>query len=487
VLEPAFGDAQRLLFPHMMAANEAHVLMLHATGILSTDHSARLLDAIRAATEAGPDAVAYEPHVEDLFFQIESRFIETTGPDAGGNLQIARSRNDLDAVMCRLMLRDRILNTEQLVLDLRATLIALIEQHVDTIMPGITHTQPAQPTTLAHYLLGVLGPLERDSQRLRAAYGRVNRNPLGAAAFTTSSFPIDRAKTAEMLGFDGIVVNGYDAVGGADHMLESTQALVTMAASLGRFVSDLLIWARYEVGIIRVAEAFVQISSIMPQKRNPVVFEHIRSRIGYVLGDANTVLNMVHTAAFGDTVDVEDPIYVPLARSFASAAAVLTLLNVVLQTVEINTDLLRARAGEGFTTTTALADALVQDMHLPFRTAHAITARAVKQAIAGDGQITSQIVSRAAAEVTGQAIETDSAWLAQQLDPAAFVAARAVPGGPARPAVEQALADARTRLESDQTTLTAAIQRIDQATANRRRERDLLTAAPGKHALDRQT
>jgi argininosuccinate lyase len=459
-----------------MAANEAHVLMLHATGILSTGHAAPLLAAIQAATEAGPEAISYHPEVEDLFFQIEGGFIEAIGPDAGGNLQIARSRNDLDAVMCRLMLRDRILMIEQRVLDLRATLIDLIAAHIDTIMPGITHTQPAQPTTLAHYLLGVLGPLARDSARLREAYVRVNQCPLGAAAFTTSSFPIDRAKTAELLGFEGFVVNGYDAVGAADHMLESTQALVTMAASLGRFVNDLLIWARYEVGILRVAEAFVQISSIMPQKRNPVVFEHVRSRIGYVLGDANTVLNMVHSAAFGDTVDVEDPIYVPLARTFASAEAVLTLLNAVLESVEINTALLRSRAGEGFTTSTGLADGLTRDLGLPFRTAHAITARSVKDAIAGDGQITSEIVSGAATQVLGTPLPIDPAWLARQLDPATFVQARSIPGGPAKPAVEQALAAARAQLETDRSALADAVGKIEHAAAERARARDALIA-----------
>jgi argininosuccinate lyase len=480
VLEPAFGDAQRLLFPHMMAANEAHVLMLHGAGILSTDHAARLLEAITVVTDAGPTSVSYDENVEDLFFQVESRFIEIAGADAGGNLQIARSRNDLDAVMCRLMLRDRILATSHLVLQLRATLIDLIGQHIDTIMPGITHTQPAQPTTLAHYLLGVLGPLERDSQRLRAAYIRVNVCPLGAAAFTTSSFPINRQMTAELLGFDGFVVNGYDAVGAADHMLESTQALVTMTTSLVRFVNDLLIWARYEVGVLRVAESFVQISSIMPQKRNPVVFEHIRSRIGYVLGDANTVQNMVHTAAFGDTVDVEDPIYVPLARSFASCEAVLTLLNVVLETVEINTGLLRSRAAEGFTTSTGLADALVRDLCLPFRIAHAITAQSVKQAIAGNGEITGETVSEAAA-VHGATIEIDPGWLAKQLDPDAFVQARSVPGGPARTAVEYALTEARALLDADRTDLLSTRQHLDLATQHRADERDKVIRAAEVH------
>src|SRR5688500_4691491 len=211
----------------MLAANEAHVLMLHATGIVSSEHAVAILAANQQVAEAGAHSFEYSPEIEDLFFQVEARIIELAGVEAGGNLQIARSRNDLAATMCRLMVRKRLVEIEQLTIDLRKVLVGLIEQHLDTLMPGITHTQPAQPTTLAHYLLGVLGPLERDSLRLRQAWDRTNQSPLGAAAFTTTSFPIDRELTARLLGFDGFVVNGYDAVGAADHLLETTQALLT--------------------------------------------------------------------------------------------------------------------------------------------------------------------------------------------------------------------------------------------------------------------
>nr|MBA2759974.1 argininosuccinate lyase [Chloroflexia bacterium] len=192
VLEPAFGEAQRLMFPHMMAANEAHTLMLAEAGIIPRGQAAALLKANREVEQEGPDAFTYAPAVEDLFFAVEQRLIERAGAEAGGNVQIARSRNDLDAVMARQMVRERLVGLQDQVLTVREALLDLISQHHVTLMPGVTHTQPAQPTTLAHHLMGVLGPFERDNARLASAWERVNKCPLGVAAFTTTSFPIDR-------------------------------------------------------------------------------------------------------------------------------------------------------------------------------------------------------------------------------------------------------------------------------------------------------
>ncbi|MGH2557781.1 MAG: argininosuccinate lyase [Thermomicrobiales bacterium] len=470
VLRPAFDDARRLLFGPMLAANAAHLVMLAETGIVAKEDAARALVALREIEAAGPDAFAYAPSVEDLFFAVEGRLIGLAGPDAGGNLQIARSRNDLDAVMCRLMLRDRVLSTIERVDALRERLLALAEEHVETLMPGTTHTQPAQPTTLAHYLGGVLGPLERDAERLRQLYARVNRCPLGAAAFTTTGFPINRERTARLLGFEGIVENGYDAVGASDHMLEATGALVTMSSSLSRFVYDLLIWARPEVGIIRISDEFVQISSIMPQKRNPVVLEHVRARIGYVYGDAATVATMVHSSAYGDTVDVEDEIYVPLARCLDAAASVLDLLTAVFATIGVDRDLLAARAGQGFTTSTELADTLVRRYGLPFRTAHAVAGKVVKAAIAEGKEadsITVAMVEVAARSVIGQTIGIDEATLRNALDPWQFVRSRAIPGGPAPEAMRRYLSDCRGRLYDDRRWLAGERERLMAADAER--------------------
>ena len=474
VLAPAFEESKRLLFPYMMAANEAHTLMLAATGILRRDEAGPLLAAIRQVLDAGPDAFSYAPKIEDLFFAVEGRLIELTGPEIGGNLQIARSRNDLAAGMTRMLLRDLVLGAERQVIELREVLLGLIERHAGTLMPGITHTQPAQPTTLGHYLLGVLGPLERDSERLRQAYSRVNRSPFGVAAFTTTRFPIDRDLIVRLLGFDGLIENGYDAVGASDAMLETTQALVTLVSSLSRFVYDLLIWTRFEVGVLRIADEFIQISSIMPQKRNPVVLEHVRVRIGWVYGDASTVATIAHSAALGDTNDVEDPMVLPLARTFASAESVVVLLTAALATAGFDVALLAERAGQGNTTATALADALVQDHGLAFRTAHHIVALLVRRG----KEIDAASVNAVASEVTGQPFDVPDDWVRQTLDPAVFVAARTLPGGPAPSAMATAIRSARSLLLADRGRAELAGDGIEHAQSERSRLAvELLTEA----------
>lgn len=459
ILAPGFAHAQELLFPHMMAANEAQALMLAKTGILPVEQALEIVAALDEISSGGAFAFSYAPSIEDLFFAVEGRLIEITGADVGGNLQIARSRNDLAAALCRLMMRDQLTSIMADLQRLRSRLIELAQVHIRTIMPGITHTQPAQPTTLAHYLMGVLGSLERDSDRLRLAWKRVNQSPLGVAAFTTTSFPIDRNVTAELLGFDGLIDNGYDAVGANDHMLEAAQALQNMTGSLSRFVYDLLVWARQEVGIVRIADEFIQISSIMPQKRNPVVLEHIRARVGYVYGDVATVTTMVHSAAFGDTNDVEDQIYVPIARAFTASESILGLLDAVLETASFDTDVLAKRAAEGNMTTTALADGLVRDFGLSFRSAHHV----VSGLVGRDSSFAVNDVLDAMFHEVGRRADIDQSWIDDQLDSWAFVNARNLVGGPAPEAVERALLKARTLLESDQAWLEMAGARASDA------------------------
>ncbi len=474
VLDPALANARTHLFTPMLAANTAHVVMLAERGILPNEQAGALLRAIKQVEAEGVERVIADapPSAEDLFFMVEGRLIALAGADVGGNLQLARSRNDLGAALWRLVARECVLDTMERTLALRQSLLALAGRHVETLMPGYTHTQPAQPTTLAHHLLGVIGPLERDMARLDGAYTRVNQSPLGAAAFTTTAFPIDRDCIAALLGFDGVIENGYDAVGASDAMLESVGALVTCASSLSRFFYDLLVWARIEIGFIRVDDSFVQISSIMPQKRNPVVLEHLRAFLAYVIGDATAVQTMTHNAAYADTNDVEDDIQIPLYRAFARLGDVLTLFAAVLDTLHVNEERMGALAGRGFTTATELADTLAREFHLPFRTAHGITARVVRDALARGAEaddVTAAAVIAAARDVTGAEIAITEATVRRALDPAAVVAARALPGGPAPERMRRTIAESVARLVADKQRLATLRQRLADADALRER------------------
>ena len=435
ILAPQFAASQRWLFGPMLDASEAHLLMLQATGLMSASQASGVWDALQALRQAGPASFAYDPNVEDLFFQMEARIVDLAGEEAGGNLHLARSRNDLDAAMARLALRRKLLDVHLCLERLRQTLLRRIEEHVETLMPGHTHTQPAQPTTLGHFLAATAEALERDTVRVQAAFARTNRGPLGAAALTTTGFPIDRELTARLLGFDDVVINSYDAIGGVDYALESLAALTTCALGLARLVHELLLWATREYGTLQIDDSFIQISSIMPQKRNPVVLEHLRARVGWVLGSAATAQTLVHGAAFGDTVDVEDELYEPLFQTFEYSVDFLRLAEAALATCQFDREKLAARATQGFTTATEIADALVRHRGLSFRQAHRVASAIVRRSSGEPSAVTITLVAEAALEALGPelggTVELTSEQLQVALDPWAFVRSRTISGGPA--------------------------------------------------------
>jgi argininosuccinate lyase len=472
ILAPQFAASQRWLFGPMLDASEAHLLMLQATGLMSAAQARRVWDALQALHQAGPTSFAYDPHVEDLFFQMEARIVELAGEEAGGNLHLARSRNDLDAAMARLALRRTLLEVHGLLERLRLTLLRRIEEHVETLMPGHTHTQPAQPTTLGHFLAATAEALERDTVRVQAAFTRTNRGPLGAAALTTTGFPIDRDLTARLLGFNDVVINSYDAIGGVDYALESLSALTTCVLGLARLIHELLLWATREYGTLRIDDSFIQISSIMPQKRNPVVLEHLRARVGWVMGSAATAQTLVHGAAFGDTVDVEDELYEPLFRTFEHGVAFLRLADAALGTCQFDKEKLAARATEGFTTATEIADTLVRVSGLSFRQAHRVASTIVRRSDGEPSAVTTALVSEAAREALGEEVgrrvKLSPEQLQTALDPWAFVRSRTIPGGPAPETVLAHVGLMRETLRRDAAWRERAAAQIERATAERR-------------------
>jgi argininosuccinate lyase len=466
VLAPNFEQTKMYLVPAMLAATRAHIVMLVRQNILDRATGQLLLNGLRTLESEGVQGVAYDGQFEDLFFFMEHRLGELTSEQAVGNMQIARSRNDLDGTMCRWVVRERALNLLQAISALWARVLALARDHVDTLMPGYTHTQPAQPTTLAHYLGAVAAFLERDAARVQSAYARVNLSPLGAVAFTTTGFPIDRAWVADLLGFDAPVENSYDAVGGADYQTEIAGVVQTAAGGLSRFVTDLLFWATQEAGALRIGDEFVQISSIMPQKRNPVVLEHVRTQLGYLYADAQAVFTLHHNAPLGDVNDVEDPIYRPLFRMMDYAIGVYELLDAVLASATWNVEHLAARAAEGFTTATELADTLVRQAHLPFRVAHHVVAQVVRDAQAqhlAPHDLRAVHLDAAAQQVLGYPLGLSDETVRQALDARHFIAIRAILGGPAPKAMSAVIARQSEQLERDVTWQRERLARLTQA------------------------
>ena len=263
VLQPFYEAAKTHYYAPMLAANRAHAVMLCRCKIISEANAKALLDALQAVEELGADNLTLGGGVEDLFFAMENQLIESAGASYGGNLQLARSRNDLGYALTRLALRPLILAAIDDLLNLRQTMLVFAQSHLQTLMPGYTHTQPAQPTTMAHYVAGVLAGLGRDFGRLRFAYETNNQSPLGAAALTGTAFPIDRHLSARLLGFDEIQLSTYDSIGASDNLTDVAGALSTLGVNLSRFTHDMLFWATQESGAI-----------MHPRQFHPDQFDH---------------------------------------------------------------------------------------------------------------------------------------------------------------------------------------------------------------------
>jgi argininosuccinate lyase len=481
VLNENFEDAKALLLEPLLAIHDAHLVMLAECGIVSATDAAVLRGALASISREGIAAARYDGTCEDLFFYVERLIVEAAGEAVAGRLHTARSRNDIDMTMYRMRQREMVLDLHGATLALRATLLAIADAHRETIFPAHTHTQPAQPTTLAHYLLGAIEEIERSGRRLEAAYRTTNRCPLGACAITGTGFPIDRARTSDLLGFDEPVENTYGCIATVDYLLENLSAASITIAGLGRVVQDLLLWCTAEVRYLRLADGFVQSSSIMPQKRNPVALEHARSIGSKALGQATAVMLSVHNTPFGDIVDTEDDLQPLVASAFHDATRAVQLVAVALADATFDADLMRRRAAECWITVTELADTLTREEGLPFSQSHAIAAGIIRaERDASCGERTPQPISRTLATVStrvvGRAITWDDERLARVLTPEHFVRVRKTLGGPAPDVTGPAIDQARTRLACDREALTGRRDRL--ADAARRRAAALALLSP---------
>jgi len=466
VLQPFFRDAEIYYYEPMLAANKTHAVMLHDCGIISTENAKALLGALNQIEADGLEKLGYESGVEDLFFAMENKIIQTIGAEHGGNLQLARSRNDLGYALTRLAIRPLLLQSIQDILKFRSAVLEFARAHLDTIMPGYTHTQPAQPSTMAHYMAGVLSFLERDTQRLFFAYDVNNQSPLGAAALTGTGFPIDRQLSADLLGFDKVMASSYDSIGSSDNLTDVANALNSLGVNMSRFTRDMLFWATQESGAIRIDDSFIQISSIMPQKRNPVVLEHIRARISRMIAYGQGVNLQCHNIPFGDTQDIEDEIFPLVFGGLETSHDILTLYHAVIETLQVNVEHLRQRAVDGFTTVTELADTLVREAGLPFRQAHSVVSGMVNYAMDNQlmpTELTPDILKQVSQERIGQEVILSNETLAKALDPEAFVKIRTVQGGVSPVATEAVLDELAEQLVNDQQHAESYLQKLADA------------------------
>ena len=372
-------DVDRRLYEQDIAGSLAHCSMLVECGVIPAEDGAAISDGLtRVREELRAGRFSFRRELEDIHMNIEARLAELVGP-AAGRLHTARSRNDQVATDFRLWVRDEIDAIDSALRALQAALLDQAERHADTVMPGFTHLQNAQPVTFGHHLLAYVEMLGRDRGRFVDCRRRLNECPLGAAALAGTSFPIDRHMTAAKLGFDRPMANSIDAVSARDFAVEFLAAGSICAMHLSRLAEEIVIWCTDRFGFVSLSDAFTTGSSIMPQKRNPDAAELVRAKSGRLLGAMTgllVVMKGLPLAYAKDMQEDKEPTFIA-ADSLMLAIAATTGMVADLQARH---DRMRAAASEGFITATDLADWLVRTLGLPFRRAHHVTGTIVKMA-----------------------------------------------------------------------------------------------------------
>jgi argininosuccinate lyase len=449
----SLADDERI-FAADLAVDRAHVVMLAEQDIVDAEDAAAILDALDDIEASGYDAL---PDGEDVHEAIETAVIERVGPE-GGRMHTARSRNDEVAACIRYRLREDVLDLLETVVDARARLLDVAGDHTETVMPGYTHLQPAQPTTVAHWVCSYEEALARDTGRLLDAYGRLNRSPLGGAAFAGTPFAIDRERTAALLGFEGLVENATDAAAARDFLVETTAAAATLSTTLSGLAEDVIVFA--SKGHVDIDDDYASTSSIMPQKKNPDTLELVRGRTG----DATAGLEGLLTTLKGLPRAYNRDLQRAGGHAYRAIDTVTESVAVAVgavATADWPAETLADAAGDGFSTATGVAD-LLAEAGVPFRTAHELVASAAEAS--DDPGFTE--VDAASEAVLGEPV---TAYVGREaikaaLDPAESVAARDSRGGPAPEAVDVHIGRARETLSTDREAVERRRNAVESAT-----------------------
>ncbi len=413
------------LLPHDVAGSIAHAEMLAAQGIISAADAQAITDGLRRVEQRlASGELSWDEALEDVHMNVEARLIDEIG-DAGRRLHTARSRNDQVATDLRLYALASAEKLIDAIDDVRRALVAQAKQHVDTLLPGYTHLQRAQPVRLAHHLLAYDAMLSRDRGRIADAAHRADVSPLGSGALAATTLPIDRERTARTLGFSEVTANSLDAVGDRDFAIELVGACALAQVHLSRLGEELVLWTSQEFGFARIGEAYCSGSSLMPQKMNPDLAELIRGKSGRVTGAWVTLVTVVKGLPLAYNKDLQET-QEPLYDAVETALACLQIARGMIASLEFDTARMRAAVDAGHLVATELADYLVTK-GVPFREAHDIAGHLVR--VASERGVELAGLDLETLRAAHPAFDTD---VASWLDPARAVDRRDVVGGPAR-------------------------------------------------------
>ena len=450
----------------------AHALMLTNQKIFTPEHGRSLVSALLALLDEGPGKVlAGDPEIGTITLQIERYLEDQCGP-GGLDIQRARSRIDQKATGWRLINRKAFLTVMAGLVVLGETLLDAAERYDSVLIPGYTHLQHSQPTTLGHYFNAHYWSVARNLSRLEQAYERLNESPLGGAAYSGTSWPIDREATASYLGFDRIIPNARDAGAAATDVGAELAATLGLALSgISRLASDLYYWSSTEVGLVRIHPSLCGTSSMMPQKRNPMVFERIRGLAGSAVGWSASQLGVMHTST---STDVDQCYVHNLIPGYCQeTTGAITLLTEAVATLEVNVEGMRRSAGRHWSTASALADDLALTHGLSFRPAHDVVARFVTAHETSDTEEGSLRPELAEAPLRQYSQEQ----IAAVLDPASFVESRISSGGTSSARRKELAAEAESDLRTHRKSVDATIARVREAREGLLREASALVGA----------
>lgn len=459
-------------FAYLTDVNQAHLLMLHKTGLVSPEVAKKLAKGLMQMEAEGPSAVDLDPAKEDPYFNYEAKLMSITGREIGGRLHMARSRNDIAATIDRIRTRGVVLELIEAIGRVRKVALRGASEYAKVVMPGYTHLQPAQPITFGFYLSAVAEALGRDMDRLQCALTRIEASPLGAGALAGTRFPIDRSVTAAGLGFTSLAPNTLDAVASRDFAWEAMSAMTIVALTWGRVAQDFYVWSTPEFGLVSFPDRVASTSSIMPQKKNPAVLEYLKGKSSHVIGLLTTSLIAVKGTHFTHSGDGSRESMRSFWECTEETLRCLSLFELIVSTVEPKVQNMLQHVRFDFSVATDLADGLVAEEDMSFRDAHHVVGGLVRLALdsgASADQLTSEMLDRAAVDVIGTAVEWPEEKLRKYLDPVESVNARRN-GGPAPSEVLQTIEKQLGHTESALGSVKSMRQRLDAARQQMKRD-----------------
>jgi argininosuccinate lyase len=453
------------LFNKLIEYNQAHVAELYDKNIISKEDAAKIIKTLRWIEDSGPDYFEFDPSLEDTMPNLEAILVSQLGEEVGGKILTGRARGEVTNVALRLYLRENFLDLLKEMNHLRQVVLDLAREHTETVMPSYTHAQHAQPSTFGHYLACVAEALETDFSRLEDSYRRINASIAEISIGQGTAYPIDRQRMAALLGFDGVVENTRYALLSWDRVIEVLANVAILAINLNRFSDDLFYWCTYEFNMLELSDEFSSTSYIMPQKKNPYVLEELACIAGRAITNFTRDAFRYNRMSFGLAVHIggvkADP-----SLTVQEVCGAVKMLSGVVSTITVNKDLMKERSGIFFTQASELADTLVREKNVSFRTAHKIIGTVVREALSQGkkpSQIDSQMIDSAAIQVMGNPVNLAPEVLLRCLDPLEIVNAKNGIGGVAPQAVKISIQHRKAQLEEDARSLRAKEGKVSTA------------------------